>query len=273
MVRVRGRGATLMNQPIVSQEEISALLEGFSDERLASAPQLPPLAREASDADISRAAPDRFPAEVAISPDALPALDAIHRQFALALSSRLSSTTGCSLRVHAEPAQIQQCEQLLGAGPVQVHYFNLHRPMGSCVMVLQSAWLRSYVDLLFGGDGRSGPAPRGDELSATEQQATRKLLALFCQQYMLAWRSRYALQLQWRRSESSISALRDAARDQPLLGTALDFRCNEVTGRVWVLFPQATLLPLARQFEAAPATPSLMTPQAWSWPQAHSTAG
>lgn len=260
-----------MNQPIVSQEEIAALLEGYSVERLASGPELPRLALP-SDTGFSPAAPDPSHSDMATEAATLPEFDAIHRQLALALSSRLSSMTCSSIRVRAEPMQIQECEQLLVGGPVQIHYFNLRRPMGSCMMVLQTAWLRSYVDLLFGGDGRSGPTARGDALSATEQQVARKLLALLCQQYMLAWRSRHALQLQWRRSESSVATLRDAARGEPLLGAALDLRAAEVTGRVWILFPQATLLPLARQIQVAQAHPSPRAHPIWPWQQASSAS-
>ena len=254
-----------VSHPLVSQDEIDALLEGFSVERLASGPPLPGLARDGSSgyrADLPQDLEH-------VTSDALPGLDAIHRAFALGLSARLSSLMRRTTRVLAEPVATQDCEVLLGAlgGQVKIHFLNLHRPFGSCMMVLQTAWMCSYVDLLFGGNGNAGSNQGSDLLSATEAQAERRLLALMCQEYMLAWRARFALQLVWRRSESSTAAVLEAARGDALVVGALNLQAGDVSGKAWIIFPQATLAPLAEVLAAPRSSGPWLTASTWSWRQ------
>ncbi len=247
-----------MSHPVVSQDEIDALLQGFVSDRAGSA--VP--GRESMMA--ASATPNRLKT---LAGSAMPGLDAIHQDFAAVLSARLSHLAGHATKVVAAPVSKQPVERLLPAlaGLVRIHCLSMDRESGSCLIVLQSAWIRRYVDLLFGGSGNAVSNRHDDELSPTERQTEGRLLRLLCQEYMRAWRATYPLQLTWRRSENSTSFLTETARGAPLVVGGLQLQIGNLVATAWIVFPERTLEHLAREFGVAVAAGPMIAAAQRSW--------
>lgn len=233
-----------MSHPVVSQDEIDALLHGFVSERA----DFGVPARESGVAAWATA--NRLQA---LAGSAMPGLDAIHHDFAAFLSDRLSDLAGQATKVVAARVSKQPVERLLAAfaGPVRVHCLSVDREIGPCLLVLQSNWIRRYVDLQFGGGGNVESIGPVVELSPTERQTEGRLRRLLCQEYMRAWRATCPLQLTWRRSENSTSFVTRTACGAPMVVGALRIQIGEFAATAWIAFPERTLEHLARQVGVA----------------------
>lgn len=157
-----------MSHPVLSPEEIDALMEGFD-----TSPKTGPR--------VDKGAPLSIPQ---LSNHPLSALDAIHEQFAARLAVHLSEQCGRHVNVVSRPAvEMTRWRFLSERVPMHVAFqASMARDSGRVLAILDEAGVRRYADFLFGGDG-SDVSGHAAGLSPVEQSVARGLMLAVFQMY------------------------------------------------------------------------------------------
>ena len=226
-----------MNQQILSQDEVDALLQGITGESQK-------LDEVAVDTSVVRnydlASQER------IVRGRMPTVEIINERFARNIRIGLFNFIRKSPEISIGAIKVQKYSAFLREIVVPTN-FNIVsvRPLrGAGLIVCEPTLVFAVIDALFGGAGKYHTRIEGRDFSLTEQRIILRLLEVITTEYKKAWAGIYPLELEYQRSEMQPQFATIAAPNEIVVATSFTFEIGETSGTIHFCIPYATLEPI-----------------------------
>ena len=226
-----------MNQQILSQDEVDALLEGITGES-----QKPETEEAPSDGirNYNLASQER------IVRGRMPTMEIINERFARNARIGLFNLIRKSPEVSIGGIKIHKYSAFLREIVVPTN-FNIMsvRPLrGSGLIILEPNLVFAAIDAMFGGAGKFHTRIEGRDFSPTEQRVIQRLVDSITDEYRKAWVGIYPLELEYQRSEMQPQFANIATPSEIVVSSSFTFEFGDSTGTMHLCIPYATLEPI-----------------------------
>lgn len=226
-----------MNQQILSQDEVDALLQGITGEsqKLEQEEQASGGVRDYDLANQERIVRGR-----------MPTMEVINERFARNVRVGLFNLIRKSPEVSIGGIKVQKYSAFLREIVVPTN-FNVVavRPLrGSGLIVCDPSLVFAVIDALFGGVGKFHTRIEGRDFSATELRVILRLVEVIIAEYRKAWQGIYPLELEYQRSEMQPQFANIATPSEIVVATSFTLEIGETSGSVHFCIPYATLEPI-----------------------------
>jgi len=226
-----------MNQQILSQDEVDALLQGITGESQKLEQEEAP-AGGIRDYDLA--------SQERIVRGRMPTMEIINERFARNIRIGLFNFIRKSPEISIGAIKVQKYSAFLREIVVPTN-FNLVsvRPLrGSGLIVCDPALVFSVIDALFGGAGKFHTRIEGRDFSPTEQRIITRLVEVITAEYRSAWHGIYPLELEYQRSEMQPQFANIATPSEIVVATSFTLEVGDSTGTIHFCIPYATLEPI-----------------------------
>ncbi|MEX8517193.1 MAG: flagellar motor switch protein FliM [Leptothrix sp. (in: b-proteobacteria)] len=226
-----------MNQQILSQDEVDALLQGITGEsqKLEQAET-----QQGGVRDYDLASQER------IVRGRMPTFEIINERFSRNIRIGLFNFIRKTPEVSVGGIKVQKYSAFLRETVVPTN-FNIVsvRPLrGSGMVVCDPTLVFSVIDALFGGSGKFHTRIEGRDFSPTEQRVILRLVEVITAEYKKAWSGIYPLELEYQRSEMQPQFANIAAPGEIVVTTSFTLEIGDTTGTIHFCIPYATLEPI-----------------------------
>jgi flagellar motor switch protein FliM len=228
-----------MSDPILSQDEVDALLQGITGESEAPDADALPQAGGATRSH-ELAIQDRFVR------GRMPTLEVIHERFARNIRTGFFSFIRKSPEIAVGSIKVQKYSAFLRELVVPTN-FNIVsvRPLrGSGLIICEPTLVFAVIDALFGGAGKFHTRIEGRDFSATELRVIARLIDVVTAEYKKAWEGIYPLELSYQRSEMQPQFANIATPGEMVVTTSFTLEIGEASGTIHFCIPYATLEPI-----------------------------
>ena len=226
-----------MNQQILSQDEVDALLQGITGESQK-------LETEASEEggvrDYNLASQER------IVRGRMPTMEIINERFARNIRTGIFNFIRRSPEIAIGGIKVQKYSAFLREIVVPTN-FNIVsvRPLrGSGLIVCDPTLVFAVIDALFGGAGKYHTRIEGRDFSPTEQRIIVRLVEVITSEYKKAWHGIYPLELDYQRSEMQPQFANVATPSEIVVATSFTLEIGDTSGTIHFCIPYATLEPI-----------------------------
>jgi flagellar motor switch protein FliM len=226
-----------MNQQILSQDEVDALLQGITGESQKL---------EQEDAPASGVRDYNLASQERIVRGRMPTLEIINERFSRNIRIGLFNMIRRTPEVSVGGIKVQKYSAFLRETVVPTN-FNIVsvRPLrGSGLIVCDPTLVFSVIDALFGGVGKFHARIEGRDFSPTEQRVISRMVEVISAEYKKAWHGIYPLELEYQRSEMQPQFANIAAPSEIVVTTSFTLEIGDTTGTIHFCIPYATLEPI-----------------------------
>ncbi len=226
-----------MNQQILSQDEVDALLQGITGESQKL---------EQEDAPSGGIRDYDLASQERIVRGRMPTMEIINERFARNIRIGLFNFIRKSPEISIGAIRVQKYSAFLREIVVPTN-FNLVsvRPLrGSGLIVCDPALVFSVIDALFGGAGKYHTRIEGRDFSPTEQRIITRLVEVITDEYKKAWHGIYPLELEYQRSEMQPQFANIATPSEIVVATSFTLEVGDSTGTIHFCIPYSTLEPI-----------------------------
>ena len=226
-----------MNQQILSQDEVDALLQGITGEsqKLDEAPVDDGAVRSYDLSSQERIVRGR-----------MPTMEIINERFARNIRIGLFNFIRKSPEIAIGSIKVQKYSAFLREIVVPTN-FNIVsvRPLrGSGLIVCDPTLVFAVIDALFGGAGKYHTRIEGRDFSPTEQRIIGRLVDVITAEYKKAWTGIYPLELDYQRSEMQPQFANIATPSEIVVATSFTLEIGDTSGTIHFCIPYATLEPI-----------------------------
>jgi flagellar motor switch protein FliM len=226
-----------MNQQILSQDEVDALLQGITGESQKLEQEEAPSGgvREYNLASQERIVRGR-----------MPTMEIINERFARNFRVGLFNLARKSPEISIGGIKVQKYSAFLREIVVPTN-FNIVsvRPLrGSGLIVCDPTLVFAVIDALFGGAGKLHTRIEGRDFSPTEQRIILRLVDVVTTEYRKAWHGIYPLELEYQRSEMQPQFANIATPSEIVVATSFTLEIGDTTGTIHFCVPYSTLEPI-----------------------------
>jgi flagellar motor switch protein FliM len=226
-----------MNQQILSQDEVDALLQGITGESQKLEPETQ---QEGGIRDYNLASQER------IVRGRMPTMEIINERFARNIRSGLFNFIRKSPEIAIGGIKVQKYSAFLREIVVPTN-FNIVsvRPLrGSGLIVCDPTLVFAVIDALFGGAGKYHTRIEGRDFSLTEQRIITRLVDVVTTEYKKAWQGIYPLELEYQRSEMQPQFANIATPSEIVVATSFTLEIGDTSGTIHFCIPYSTLEPI-----------------------------
>ncbi len=226
-----------MNQQILSQDEVDALLQGISGESQ-KLEQEELAVGGIRDHDLAK--------HERIVRGRMPTMELVNERFARNIRSGLFNLIRRSAEVSIGGTKVQKYSAFLAdiVVPTNFNVCSVHPLRGSGLIVCDPSLVFAAVDALFGGVGKFTTRIEGRDFSATELRVIQRLVGMIAAEYKAAWGGVYPLALAYQRSEMLPQFANVAAPGEMVVSSSFTLEIGDTSGSVHVCIPYATLEPI-----------------------------
>ena len=226
-----------MNQQILSQDEVDALLQGITGESQKLEVDETPQEgiREYNLASQERIVRGR-----------MPTMEIINERFARNIRAGMFNFIRKSPEVAVGGIKVQKFSAFLREIVVPTN-FNIMavRPLrGSGLIVCDPTLVFAVIDSLYGGVGRFHTRIEGRDFSATEQKVIRRLVEVIAEEYQKSWAGIYPIELDYQRQEMQPQFATVAAPSEITVCCSFTLEIGDTTGSIYFCTPYSTLEPI-----------------------------
>ena len=226
-----------MNQQILSQDEVDALLQGITGESQKLEQEE---VQSGGVRDYNLASQER------IVRGRMPTMEIINERFARNIRIGLFNFIRKSPEIAIGSIKVQKYSAFLREIVVPTN-FNIMsvRPLrGSGLVVCDPTLVFAVIDALFGGDGKFHTRIEGRDFSPTEQRIITRLVEVVTAEYKKAWHGIYPLELDYQRAEMQPQFANVAQPSEIVVSTSFTLEIGEASGTIHFCIPYATLEPI-----------------------------
>ena len=226
-----------MNQQILSQDEVDALLFGITGESQKLEQEEAP---KEGIRDYNLAQQER------IVRGRMPTMEIINERFARNIRVGLFNFIRKSPEVSVGGIKVQKYSAFLREIVVPTN-FNIMaiRPLrGSGLVVCDPTLVFAVIDALFGGVGKFHTRIEGRDFSATEQRIIRRLVEVITEEYKRSWQGIYPVELDYQRSEMQPQFANVATPSEIVVCCSFTLEIGDTSGTIHFCIPYATLEPI-----------------------------
>ena len=227
-----------MNQQILTQNEVDALLQGITGESQA-------LEQEDEAAEGGTRAYDLANQERIVR-GRMPTMEVINERFARNIRVGLFNLIRKSPEVSIGGIKVQKYGAFLReiVVPTNFNIVSVKPLRGSALIVCDPNLVFSVIDALFGGAGKYHTRIEGREFSPTEQRVILRLLQTIMAEYRKSWIGVYPLELEYQRSEMQPQFANVASPSEMVVTTSFSLEIGDTSGSINLCFPYSTLEPI-----------------------------
>jgi flagellar motor switch protein FliM len=227
-----------MNQQILSQDEVDALLQGITGESQ----------KLEAEEEVSGSGPRDYDlsSQERIVRGRMPTLEIVNERFARNLRLGLFNLIRRSPEVAVGPIKVQKYNAFLREIVVPTN-FNIVavRPLrGTALVVCDPSLVFAVIDALYGGVGKFHTRIEGRDFSATEQRVILRIVEVISEEFKKAWNGIYPLELEYQRSEMQPQFANIAAPSDVTVCTSFMIEVGEASGTIHFCMPYAALEPI-----------------------------
>jgi flagellar motor switch protein FliM len=226
-----------MNQQILSQDEVDALLQGITGESQKM---------EEDDAPAAGVRNYDLASQERIVRGRMPTMEVINERFARNIRLGLFNLIRKSPEVSIGGIKVQKFSAFLREIVVPTN-FNIVavKPLrGSGLIICDPSLVFAVIDSLFGGIGKFHTRIEGRDFSPTELRVILRLVETIITEYRRAWSGIYPLDLEYQRSEMQPQFANIATPSEIVVATAFTLEIGETTGSIHFCIPYSTLEPI-----------------------------
>ena len=226
-----------MNQQILSQDEVDALLQGITGESQKL---------EQEDAPSGGIRDYDLASQERIVRGRMPTMEIINERFARNIRIGLFNFIRKSPEVAIGGIKVQKYSAFLReiVVPTNFNIVSVKPLRGSGLIVCDPTLVFAVIDSLFGGIGKFHTRIEGRDFSATEQRVILRLVEVIIQEYTKAWKGIYPLELEYQRSEMQPQFANIATPSEIIVSTSFTLEIGETSGTVYFCIPYSTLEPI-----------------------------
>ena len=226
-----------MNQQILSQEEVDALLQGITGESQKLEPEA---AQTGAVRDYKLADQER------IVRGRMPTMEIINERFARKIRVGLFNLIRRSPEVSISGTKVQKFSAFLReiVVPTNFNVVQVKPLRGAGLIVCDPSIIFAVIDALFGGNGKFHTRIEGRDFSPTELRVIMRLVEVITTEMCKAWRSIYPIELEYQRSEMQPQFANIATPSEIVVSTAFSLEIGETSGSIHICIPYATLEPI-----------------------------
>jgi flagellar motor switch protein FliM len=226
-----------MNQQILSQDEVDALLQGITGESQ-KIEEDEPVAGGVRDYDIA--------SQERIVRGRMPTMEVINERFARNIRIGLFNLVRKSPEVAIGGIKVQKFSAFLReiVVPTNFNIMSVKPLRGSGLIVCDPNLVFAVIDSLFGGAGKFHTRIEGRDFSPTEQRVILRLVETIVAEYRKAWQGIYPLELEYQRSEMQPQFANIATPSEIVVATSFTLEIGETSGTVHFCIPYSTLEPI-----------------------------
>lgn len=226
-----------MNQQILSQDEVDALLQGITGESQKLEQEEAPTTgvREYDLASQERIVRGR-----------MPTMEVINERFARNIRIGIFNFIRKSPEVAIGGIKVQKFSAFLReiVVPTNFNIVNVKPLRGSGLIVCDPSLVFAVIDSLFGGIGKFHTRIEGRDFSPTELRVILRLIEVITAEYKKAWTGVYPVELEYQRSEMQPQFASIATPSEIVVATSFTLEIGETTGTVHFCIPYSTLEPI-----------------------------
>jgi flagellar motor switch protein FliM len=226
-----------MNQQILSQDEVDALLQGITGESQKLEEEEK---QEGGIRDYDLASQER------IVRGRMPTMEVINERFARNIRIGLFNLMRKSPEVSIGGIKVQKFSAFLReiVVPTNFNIVSVKPLRGSGLIVCDPSLVFAVIDSLFGGIGKFHTRIEGRDFSPTELRVILRLVECIIAEYRKAWSGIYPLDLDYQRSEMQPQFANVATPSEIVVSTNFTLEIGETTGSVHFCIPYSTLEPI-----------------------------
>ncbi|PPE68474.1 flagellar motor switch protein FliM [Caldimonas thermodepolymerans] len=245
-----------MNQQILSQDEVDALLQGITGESQKLEQTEEPVGgiREYDIASQERIVRGR-----------MPTMEIINERFARNVRIGLFNLIRKSPEISVGPIKVQKYSAFLReiVVPTNFNIVSVKPLRGSGLIVCDPTLVFAVIDSLFGGSGKFHTRIEGRDFSPTEQRIIARLVDVIREEYKKAWQGIYPLELEYQRSEMQPQFANIATPSEIVVATSFTLEIGDTSGTIHLCIPYATLEPIRDVLYSTVQGDSIGTDRRW----------
>jgi flagellar motor switch protein FliM len=226
-----------MNQQILSQDEVDALLQGITGESQKLEKEEGPT-EGIRDYDLA--------SQERIVRGRMPTMEIINERFARNIRIGLFNFIRKSPEVSIGGIKVQKYSAFLRdiVVPTNFNIVSVRPLRGSGLIVCEPSLVFAVIDALFGGAGKFHTRIEGRDFSPTEMRIIQRLVDVVIDEYRKAWNGVYPLELEYQRSEMQPQFATIATPSEIIVATSFTLEIGETTGTIHFCIPYSTLEPI-----------------------------
>jgi flagellar motor switch protein FliM len=226
-----------MNQQILSQDEVDALLQGITGESQKLETEA---VEEGAIRNYDIASQER------IVRGRMPTMEIINERFARNIRIGLFNFIRKSPEISIGSIKVQKYSAFLReiVVPTNFNIVNVRPLRGSGLIVCDPSLVFAVIDALFGGAGKYHTRIEGRDFSPTEQRIIARLVEVITNEYKKAWVGIYPLELDYQRSEMQPQFANIATPSEIVVATSFTLEIGDTSGTIHFCIPYATLEPI-----------------------------
>jgi len=226
-----------MNEQILSQDEVDALLQGITGESQNL---------DTPDVDDGPIRNYNLAQQERIVRGRMPTMEIINERFARNIRVGLFNFIRKNPEVSVGAVAVQKYSAFLReiVVPTNFNIVSVKPLRGSGLVVCDPTLVFAVIDALFGGSGKFHARIEGRDFSATEQRVITRLVEVVLAAYKSAWQGIYPLELEYQRSEMQPQFANIATPSDIVITTSFALEIGEASGTIHFCIPYATLEPI-----------------------------
>ncbi|MBP6226055.1 MAG: flagellar motor switch protein FliM [Rhizobacter sp.] len=226
-----------MNQQILSQDEVDALLQGITGESQKL---------EAEDVPQGGIRNYDISSQERIVRGRMPTMEIISERFARNIRIGLFNMIRKSPEVSIGGIKVQKYSAFLReiVVPTNFNIVSVKPLRGSGLIVCDPTLVFAVIDALFGGAGKYHTRIEGRDFSPTELRIIMRLVEVITTEYKKAWVGIYPLDLEYQRSEMQPQFANIATPSEIMVATSFTLEIGDSTGTIHFCIPYSTLEPI-----------------------------
>ena len=226
-----------MSAPILSQDEVDALLQGITGDSQSLEPEK---ADKGSIRDYDLASQER------IVRGRMPTMEIINERFARNIRLGVFHLIRKNPEVSIGPTKVQKYSAFLReiVVPTNFNIVSVKPLRGSGLIVCDPTLVFAVIDALFGGAGKYHTRIEGRDFSATEVRVISRLVDVVTAEYKKAWQGVYPLELAYQRSEMQPQFTNIATPSEIVITTSFTLEIGDTSGAIHFCIPYSTLEPI-----------------------------
>jgi flagellar motor switch protein FliM len=226
-----------MNQQILSQDEVDALLQGITGESQKLEQEEEPSAG-VREYDLS--------SQERIVRGRMPTMEVINERFARNIRIGLFNLIRKSPEVSIGGIRVQKFSAFLReiVVPTNFNIVSIKPLRGNGLIVCDPSLVFAVIDALFGGVGKFHTRIEGRDFSPTELRVILRLIETIGTEFKKAWQGIYPIEVEYQRSEMQPQFANIATPGEIVVATTFTLEIGEVSGSVHFCIPYSTLEPI-----------------------------
>ncbi len=226
-----------MNQQILSQDEVDALLQGITGE--SQKLEQEEISTEGiRDYDLS--------SQERIVRGRMPTMEVINERFARNIRLGLFNLIRKSPEVAIGGIKVQKFSAFLReiVVPTNFNIVSVKPLRGSGLIVCDPSLVFAVIDALFGGIGKYHTRIEGRDFSPTELRVILRLVEVINAEFKKAWMGIYPIELEYQRSEMQPQFANIATPSEVVVATSFTLEIGDSTGTIHFCIPYSTFEPI-----------------------------